>query len=294
MACALASAWLAGARATAQACSYSTWWRLTPPSGQRVPAAGSLFAEGSAPSTLSLTSAGGDVAWTAVAVADNLTRIDYDAGDATSFTATVDETWAWDYVVDPAWSAGDAPRVVQTWRDEPARPDCLTPGLNVQFDRPIGAVHAVLVTDDGEITTHWLGPPTAGDSDDGRSTVLKVPIEWPDVRRELIPGTDVWWHEPEPYPDATLHLRVVEIDGSESDVIGAPLRFAPGAAAVRTTWSEPGEVALVEVPHVPAPTAPPRTNSNLGALLLALLGLLVVASAAAWRLRIRPPHAPGW
>lgn len=295
---ALVAGWLVGDRELAIACSYDGRARLTTPSGAHVPARGSLFvvADWFSTDDLTVTSESSALSWSAVPLDDGMTRIDYDAGAARAFTATLRSTGAWDYVVDPAWRAGDAPRVVQAWRDQPSVPECFTPGLNVQLDRPVGAIRSVLATDDGVITSRWIGQPGAGRDDDDRPrTVARVALAWPAVRRERIPGTAVWWYQPEPYPDATLHLRVLELDGTEADVVGAPLRFAPGLAPVRARWSEPGAVNLVEMPtSPPASTAARRAPppGHLAALLAALLGLAAIATLVAFRLRVRPPLSP--
>jgi hypothetical protein len=278
---------LALAPAAHAECARPTW--IGTPTGSVLPEHGSLYIYDSgysynAYSDLKETvfSDGVPHRWAETRVSDDILRVDYAAGLAT--TMQVGVGWApVTYTIDPMWKApADAPRVLQYWHQVSEWTCSRTDSVMIQIDQPTAAFRVRWTNlDDIGSTREYIEPAQTGDN--GRS-VLELGkhncIGEMHIRPEELAAGGV------------LELVAIRFDGSEVAVTGLPEMI--DTSEMRTSDGGIEEAIGYATPLPPAPPAPPVvTNARSGDAFLAIaaggVGLLFVGMMLAGRKRAPTP-----
>lgn len=265
---------LALAPAAHAECAIPRW--IGTPSGTTIPEHGSLymFDQGYAADEPVEFADGVPHRWEKVRISDDVVRIDYAAGLASTVAVTVrDEPYA--YTVDAAWTPPSrAPRVLQYWHQVSAWTCSYTDSWMIQVDQPTAAfrVRWTQGAFGGEIdaalvgtTFEYIEPARVGE--DGRSVIELG-------KHDCVPGATL---RPEALAaGGRLRLFAIRFDGSEAEVTGLPAAMHTGMLRVSDAGVDGafGYQLAVAAP----PAAPLSTNENSGhaLLLLAAIGVGVL------------------
>jgi hypothetical protein len=217
--------------------------------------------------------------WEIARISDNVVRIDYAAGLAS--TVTVGVRWdTFTYAIDPTWRApAQPPRALQYWHHSSQWSCSHSDSWLVQVDQATAAFRVVF-TPTNELAIEYVEPAQPGE--DGRS-VLEIGkhdcIGSPTISPETLAKGGV------------LELYAIRFDGSEVRVTGLPdvmktseMRSSSGHLA--------DAIGYAPLPPPPAAAAPIVTNAKSGEAFLVIagagVGLLFVGMLLAGRKRT--PH----
>lgn len=278
---------LALAPAAHAECAIPKW--IGTPSGTTLPEHGSLyiFDEGYRPSAYAdeetvQFSDGVPHRWVETRVSDNVVRVDYAAGLASTVTAGI----RWDkmtYAIDPAWRApAQAPRVVQYWHHQSEWSCSHSDSWMFQIDQPTAAFRVVFTRlDDIGHSIEYIEPAQVGE--DGRS-VLEIGKHDCVAQATIAPETLA--------EGGILELYAIRFDGTEARVTGLPDMLK--TSEMRT--SDGGiydAIGYAQLPPAPPPTPPVVTNAGSGDAFLVIagagVGLLFLGMLLAGRKRTPTP-----
>lgn len=275
------------ARAARADCALPKW--IGTPSGTTIPEHGSLyiFDEGYRGNPYADTegvefSDGVPHRWEMTRISDNVVRVDYAAGLASTVTAGI----RWEkmtYAIDPSWKPpAQPPRVIQYWHHTSEWTCSYAESWMIQVDQPTAAFR-VRFTELGRMTPpiEYIEPAQPGD--DGRS-VLEI------GKHDCVAQAMI-------EPDAlarggVLTLHAIRFDGSEVEVMGLPK--AMRTADMRTSSGGIQEaIGYARLPSLPPASPPTITNAKSGHALLLIaaagVGLLFVGMLFAGRKRTPTP-----
>lgn len=278
---------LAFAPAAHAECGIRQWYGT--PSGTTIPEHGSLYIFADEyrgdPTQKSdvVFSDGVPHRWEMTRVDDNLVRVDYAAGLATTVTAGI----GWDdkmtYSIDPTWKApAQAPRVIQYWHNASEWTCSYADSWMIQIDQPTAAFRVRFTKlDDIGNTIEYIEPAQSGE--DGRS-VLEIGkhdcIGAPSISPDVLAAGGV------------LELVAIRFDGSEVAVTGLPTMMK--TSDLRTSSGGIHDaIGYAPLPPAPPPAPPIVTNAASGQAFLVIagagVGLLFVGMMLAGRKRTPVP-----
>jgi hypothetical protein len=247
-------------------CAIQKW--LGTPSGTTIPATGSLYVYdqgyGYNPYTEGVVfSDGVPHRWEKWRISDDVVRIDYAAGLATSVTAGI----RWEqmtYAIDPQWKAPKAaPRAIHYWHHKSEWTCSETDSWMIQVDQPTAAFRVMFTPNTlGAKPIEYIEPAKTGD--DGRS-VLEIGkhdcIATPTVAPAMLAAGGM------------LVLYAIRFDGSEVRVRGLPPLLS--TSDMRTSDRGIQEaIGYTQLLPTPAPNGA-VTNAKSGHVFLLIAGAAV-------------------
>ncbi len=220
--------------------------------------------------------------WVETRISDNVVRIDYAAGLASTVTVGV----RWDkltYAIDPTWTApAEAPRVLQYWHHQAEWTCSHSDGWMFQIDQPTAAFRIRFTRlDDIGNSIEYVEPAHVGEH--GRS-VLEIGkhdcIGQPTIAPETLAEGGI------------LELYAIRFDGTEVQVTGLPDMLK--TSDMRTSDGGIDEaIGYAPLPPAPPPAPPVITNARSGDAFLVIagagVGLLFLGMLLAGRKRTPTP-----